>query len=151
MRVIDVRGAVGGARASSICTRHLREPGQEYKEDIETGTRAAAAGGFTAVCAMPNTHPPNDTRAVTELIVRRAREAGAVRVYPVGAISKGLAGEALAEMGELQGGGLRGGLRRRAAGDERRADAPGDGVRAHVRADHRAALRGSDAVARGAR
>ena len=81
---------------------HLREPGHEYKEDIVTGTRAAAAGGFTAVCAMPNTNPPNDNRAVTELIVRRAREVGAVRVYPVGAISKGLAGETLAEMGELK-------------------------------------------------
>jgi dihydroorotase len=81
---------------------HLREPGHEYKEDIATGTRAAAAGGFTAVCAMPNTTPPNDTRAVTELIVQRARQAGIVRVYPVGAISKGLAGETLAEMGELK-------------------------------------------------
>jgi dihydroorotase len=81
---------------------HLREPGQEYKEDIATGTAAAAAGGFTAVCAMPNTLPPNDTRAVTELIVRRAREVGAVRVYPVGAITQGLRGEFLSEMGELQ-------------------------------------------------
>ncbi|HVT06952.1 MAG TPA: amidohydrolase family protein, partial [Polyangia bacterium] len=53
---------------------HLREPGQEYKEDVATGTRAAASGGFTAVCAMPNTTPPNDNRAVTELIVDRARK-----------------------------------------------------------------------------
>jgi dihydroorotase len=81
---------------------HLREPGQEYKEDIASGTRAAVAGGFTTVCCMPNTVPPNDTRAVTELIVRRAREAGACHVRPVGAISKGLAGEALAEIGELR-------------------------------------------------
>jgi len=101
VRVVDVRGMwVVPGLIDLHC--HLREPGQEYKEDIETGTRAAAAGGFTAVCAMPNTHPPNDTRAVTELVVRRAREVGAVRVYPVGAISKGLAGEALAEMGELR-------------------------------------------------
>jgi dihydroorotase len=101
VRVIDVRGSwVVPGLIDLHC--HLREPGQEYKEDIGTGTRAAAAGGFTAVCAMPNTTPPNDTRAVTELIVRRAREAGAVRVYPVGAISKGLAGEALSEMGELK-------------------------------------------------
>jgi dihydroorotase len=101
VRVIDVRGSwVVPGLIDLHC--HLREPGQEYKEDIGTGTRAAAAGGFTAVCAMPNTTPPNDTRAVTELIVRRAREVGAVRVYPVGAISKGLAGEALAEMGELK-------------------------------------------------
>ena len=81
---------------------HLREPGQEYKEDIVTGTAAAAAGGFTAVCTMPNTLPPNDSRAVTELIVRRAREVGKVRVYPIGAITRGLAGEQLAEMGELK-------------------------------------------------
>ena len=81
---------------------HLREPGQEYKENIETGTAAAAAGGFTAVCAMPNTVPPNDNRAVTELIVRRAREAGLVRVYPIGCITQGQKGENLAEMGELQ-------------------------------------------------
>ena len=81
---------------------HLREPGQEYKEDIASGGRAAAAGGFTSVCCMPNTVPPNDSRAVTELITRRAREVGLVRVYPVGAISKGLLGESLAEMGELK-------------------------------------------------
>jgi dihydroorotase len=81
---------------------HLREPGQEYKEDIATGTAAAAAGGFTAVCAMPNTVPPNDTRAVTDMIVSRAREVGVVRVYPVGAITVGLEGEALAEMSELK-------------------------------------------------
>lgn len=81
---------------------HLREPGQEYKEDIATGTAAAAAGGFTAVCAMPNTVPPNDNRAVTELIVRRAQEVGVVRVYPIGCITQGQKGENLAEMGELQ-------------------------------------------------
>jgi dihydroorotase len=101
VRVIDVRGKWVVPGLIDLHT-HLREPGHEYKEDILTGTRAAAAGGFTAVCPMPNTNPPNDTRAVTELIVRRAREVGAVRVYPVGAISKGLAGETLAEMGELK-------------------------------------------------
>ncbi len=81
---------------------HLREPGHAYKETIETGTAAAAAGGFCAVCAMPNTVPPNDNRAVTDLIVRRAREAGLVRVYPIGCITQGQKGENLAEMGELQ-------------------------------------------------
>jgi len=101
VRIVDVRGKWVVPGLVDLHT-HLREPGQEYKEDIATGTRAAAAGGFTAVCAMPNTTPPNDTRAVTELIVRRAREAGTVRVYPVGAITKGLAGESLAEMGELK-------------------------------------------------
>jgi dihydroorotase len=100
-KVVDVRGKwVVPGLIDLHC--HLREPGQEYKEDIATGTLAAAAGGFTAVCAMPNTTPPNDTRAVTELIVRRARDVGAVRVYPVGAITKGLAGESLAEMAELK-------------------------------------------------
>jgi dihydroorotase len=100
-RVIDVRGQWVVPGLIDIHT-HLREPGQEYKEDIATGARAAAAGGYTAVCAMPNTVPPNDTRAVTELMVRRAAEVGLVRVYPVGAISKGLKGESLAEMGELK-------------------------------------------------
>jgi dihydroorotase len=81
---------------------HLREPGQEYKENIETGTAAAAAGGFSAVCCMPNTNPPNDTRAVTDLIVQRARDKGSVRVYPIGCITQGQKGETLADMGELQ-------------------------------------------------
>ena len=85
---------------------HLREPGHEYKEDIASGARAAAAGGFTTVCCMPNTNPPNDNRAVTDLIVRRAREAAIVRVLPIGAISKGLKGESLAEMGEMKDAGI---------------------------------------------
>jgi dihydroorotase len=101
VRVVDVRGQWVMPGLIDLHT-HLREPGQEYKEDIATGTRSAAAGGFTAVCAMPNTTPPNDNRAVTELIINRAREAGVVRVYPVGAITKGLCGEQLAEMGELK-------------------------------------------------
>jgi len=100
-RVLDVRGLWVVPGLIDLHT-HLREPGQEYKEDIATGTRSAAAGGYTAVCAMPNTVPVNDNRAVTELIVRRAAEVGAVRVYPVGAISKGSKGESLAEMGELR-------------------------------------------------
>lgn len=101
VRVIDVRGSWVVPGLVDIHT-HLREPGQEYKEDIATGTRAAAAGGYTTVCPMPNTVPPNDTRAVTELMVRRAAEVGVVRVFPIGAISKGLKGESLAEMGELK-------------------------------------------------
>jgi dihydroorotase len=85
---------------------HLREPGHEYKEDIGSGTRAAAAGGFTTVCCMPNTNPTNDCRAVTDLIVNRAREVAAARVRPVGAISRGLAGEALSEIGEMKDAGI---------------------------------------------
>jgi dihydroorotase len=84
---------------------HLREPGQEYKETVATGARAAVAGGFTAMVCMPNTRPVNDTLAVTELILARARAAGLARVYPCGCISKGSNGEELAEYGELAAGG----------------------------------------------
>ncbi len=84
---------------------HLREPGQEYKETIESGTAAAAAGGFTGVACMPNTDPVNDQRAVTEMIVERADEVGTVPVYPIGCVSVGQRGEALAEIGELVEGG----------------------------------------------
>ena len=79
---------------------HLREPGQEYKEDIESGTRAAAAGGFTAVACMPNTDPVNDRRSITEHILAAARRHGRARVYPVGAVSKRFEGEELAELGD---------------------------------------------------
>ncbi len=81
---------------------HLREPGFEYRESISSGTAAAASGGFTAVCAMANTSPVNDHHTVTRWIVDRAREAGSTRVYPVGAVTKGLRGEELAEFGEMK-------------------------------------------------
>jgi dihydroorotase len=81
---------------------HLRDPGYEYKEDIVTGTRAAAAGGFTSVACMPNTNPVNDNKAVTLYILRKAAEEGCVNVFPIGSITKGLKGESLAEMGELK-------------------------------------------------
>jgi dihydroorotase len=84
---------------------HLREPGQEYKETVETGTLAAAAGGFTAVACMANTAPVNDSRSVTEHILTEARRAGYTRVYPIGAVSKGFGGEELAELGEMVHGG----------------------------------------------
>jgi dihydroorotase len=84
---------------------HLREPGQEYKETVATGARAAVAGGFTSVCAMPNTSPANDNASVTELMLARAQVAGFARVHPIGCISKGLKGEDLAEFGELKGAG----------------------------------------------
>lgn len=80
---------------------HLREPGQEYKETVATGTMAAAAGGFTAVACMANTLPPNDNRSVTEHILAAARRHGRARVHPIGAVSKRLAGEELAEIGEM--------------------------------------------------
>ncbi len=81
---------------------HLREPGEEYKETIASGTMAAVAGGYTAVACMPNTKPVNDSAAVTEFILDHAREAGHCRVFPVGAVSKGLEGQSLAEYGELK-------------------------------------------------
>lgn len=84
---------------------HLREPGQEYKETIRTGTMAAAAGGFTAVACMANTKPVNDERSVTEFIVAEAARHGFARVHPIGAVSKGLAGDELAEIGEMVGAG----------------------------------------------
>lgn len=80
---------------------HLREPGEEYKETIASGTMAAAAGGFVAVACMPNTKPPNDHPAVTRFIIEKAQTEGSCVVYPVGAITKGLAGEELTEMGSL--------------------------------------------------
>jgi dihydroorotase len=81
---------------------HLREPGREDKETIATGTRAAAAGGFTAVCAMPNTDPVNDHAGITRAILEKARSEGVVRVYPIGAITRGSKGEELAEYGDLR-------------------------------------------------
>jgi dihydroorotase len=81
---------------------HLRDPGLEYKEDIVTGTRAAAAGGFTSVACMPNTSPVNDNKAVTTYIIVKAKAEGLVNVFPVGSITQGSKGEKLAEMGDLK-------------------------------------------------
>jgi dihydroorotase len=80
---------------------HLREPGLEYKETVATGTRAAAAGGFTAVCCMANTQPVNDNRSITDYILAKAATEGIVRVYPIGAVTRGLGGKELAELAEL--------------------------------------------------
>jgi len=85
---------------------HLREPGQESSETIETGTRAAARGGFTAVCCMPNTKPVNDNASVTRFILDRARVAGSVRVWPIGAASVGSKGEAIAEIAAMKDAGI---------------------------------------------
>lgn len=81
---------------------HFREPGFEYKETIESGTAAAAAGGFTSVCCMPNTSPVNDNQSITEFILEKARAAGNANVFPVGAITKGSEGKELAEIGDLR-------------------------------------------------
>jgi dihydroorotase len=85
---------------------HLREPGQESSETIETGTRAAARGGFTAVCCMPNTKPVNDNASVTRFILDRAKVAGSVRVWPIGAASVGSKGEAIAEIAAMKEAGI---------------------------------------------
>lgn len=81
---------------------HLRDPGQEYKEDIESGTKSAAMGGFTSVACMPNTTPPIDCAPVVEYVLSRAKQYGRVNVYPIGAVTRGLKGEALADIGELK-------------------------------------------------
>jgi dihydroorotase len=81
---------------------HLREPGQEYKEDIASGLDAAAAGGFTAVCPMPNTKPTNDSRAITEMILSSAEEHGGPRLLPFGAVTKGQKGAELTEMADMR-------------------------------------------------
>jgi len=85
---------------------HLREPGQENSETIETGTRSAARGGFTAVCCMPNTKPVNDNASVTHFIIDRAKAAGGVRVWPIGAASVGSKGEAIAEIAAMKQAGI---------------------------------------------
>ncbi len=101
VRRIDARGlwAVPGFIDLHV---HLREPGQEYKEDIASGLRAAAAGGFTAVACMPNTKPVNDTRAITEMMVARAKSVGGPRLFPFGAITMGSKGAELTEMADLK-------------------------------------------------
>ncbi|MEK7701647.1 MAG: dihydroorotase [candidate division NC10 bacterium] len=98
--VVDARGKIVCPGFIDIHV-HLREPGDEYKETVATGTRAAAAGGFTAVACMANTNPVNDNGAVTDYILARAKVEGAVRVYPIGAVTKNLKGEELAELAEL--------------------------------------------------
>lgn len=80
---------------------HLRDPGQEYKETIETGTAAAAHGGFTGICSMPNTNPTTDNATTIDYVLDKAAQAGHCRVYPSGACTKGLKGESLSEMGDM--------------------------------------------------
>jgi dihydroorotase len=101
VEVFDADGLVATPGFIDLHT-HLREPGQEHKETIASGTLAAVVGGFTAVCAMANTIPPNDERAVTEMVLAEAARHGRCRVYPIGAVSKGLKGEELAELADLR-------------------------------------------------
>jgi dihydroorotase len=104
IQVIDCAGLVISPGFIDVHA-HLREPGREDVETIATGARAAAAGGFTAICAMPNTIPVTDNQAAVGFVVRQASMAQAARVYPIGAISIGQKGEALAEFGEMVGAG----------------------------------------------
>lgn len=99
-KMISVDGAVVAPGFVDIHT-HLREPGFEYKEDIESGAKSAVAGGFTTICCMPNTSPVNDNAGITEYILKRAGNVDLARIYPIGAISKGLKGESLADIGDM--------------------------------------------------
>src|SRR3989442_2443149 len=102
--VREVRGHVVAPGLVDVHV-HLREPGNEDVETVASGARAAAAGGFTAVCVMPNTDPVTDNQAAVGFIVRQSVRAGLTRVYPIGAISVGQKGEQLAEFGEMVGAG----------------------------------------------
>ncbi|TCK60776.1 dihydroorotase [Seleniivibrio woodruffii] len=103
-KVIDCKGkyAVPGLIDLHV---HFRDPGLEYKEDITSGAKAAVAGGVTAACPMANTKPVNDNRIITEYMIKKAKEDGLIDIFPIGAMTKGMEGEELTEMGDMVEGG----------------------------------------------